>query len=277
MVDRIEIVTPEGIDTEFLTQIRTWASEVLERKGSRTGGAYLCITIWKTIGRFQEFCQKEKETLGIITGEGADFLANHDAWRGYPRVHICQERLRGISTPVLQGITHHETSHAIHHGTLEFYTFRYSRELQETGRFHGLDLPLLQQCVYLLSVAIKDREVVQWLVEIGLGFSQLALLGHVISDTEEEHRVWEVVRGSPPLKRIALATFLKTLLPIEAMLSVGIREAEILRNQWDEAYWWLSKAEREDLSRLVRYTMDVQGDTFQERLEQAVLGLISQF
>jgi hypothetical protein len=277
MVDGIEIVTPEGIDTEFLTQIRTWASEVLERKGSRTGDPYLCITIWKTIGSFQEFYQKEKETLGITTGEGADFLANHDAWRGYPRVHICQERLQGISTPVLQGITHHETSHAIHHGTLEFYAFRYSSELQETGRFYGLDLPLLQQCVYLLSVAIKDREVVQWLAEIGLGFSQLALLGHVISATEEEQRVWEVVCGSPPLKRIALATFLKTLLPIEAMLSVGIREAELLRNQWDEAYRWLSKAEREDLSRLVRYTMDVQGDTFQERLEQAVLGLISQF
>ena len=187
MVDRIEIVTPEGIDPEFLTQIRTWANEVLERKGSRIQGPYLCVTIWKTIGRFKEFYREEKRALGIVTGEEAEFLASHDAWRGYPRVHICQERLKGISASVLQGVIHHEIGHALHHGSLEFYTFRFSGRLQETGRSYGLEMPLLQQCVYLLSVAIKDRDVVQWLAEIGLGFSQLALLGHMICDTEEEH------------------------------------------------------------------------------------------
>jgi hypothetical protein len=275
MVDRIETVTPEGIDTGFVSQIQTWANEVLERKGSRIQGFHLCITIWKTIERCKEFYQEEKRALGIVTGEEAEFLANHDAWRGYPRIHICQERLKGISASVLQGVIHHEIGHAIHHGTLEFYTFRFSGRLQETGRSCGLDMPLLQQCVYLVSLAIKDREVVQWLAEIGLGFGQLALLEHMICDTEEEHGAWEVVRSSPPLKKIALATFLKTLLPIEAMLSVGIKEAELLRNRWDEAYRWLSKDERDDLSRLIRYIMNVEGKAFQDRLEQAVLGLIS--
>lgn len=278
MVDQIEIVTPEGMDIEFLTQIRTWANEVLEKKQPSTlGGPYLCITIWKTMERFQEFYRKEREALGIITGEGADFLANHDAWRGYPRINICQERLEGISVPVVQGVTHHEISHALHHGSLDFYTFRYSTGLQETGRSYGLDLPLLQQCVYFLSVAIKDREAVQWLAEIGLGFSQLALLGYLISDTEEERAVWEVVRGSSVLKKIAVAAFLKTFLPIEAMISVGVEEALTLRNEWVEAFGWLSGEEQESLSRLAQSAMNPEGNTFQERLERTVFRLITQF
>jgi hypothetical protein len=34
------------------------------------------------------------------------------------------------------------------------------------------------------------------------------------------------------------------------MVSVGLLEAKTLRNQWDEAYGWLPKREREGLSLL---------------------------
>jgi len=216
-----------------------------------------------------------------------DFLATHDAWRGYPRIHVCQERLKGIPGDVVQGVIHHEISHALQHGTREFYTFRFSSRLQQVGRTHGLGLSHLQQCVYFLSVAIKDREAVQQLAEKGLAFSQVALLEHLISDTEDERlehlisdtddesRIWEVVRGSPVLRKIALAAFLKVLLPIQAMISVGIEEAQTLRDQWNEAYGWLSEKEQEDLLRLAQRTMNLEGGSFQERLEQAVLQFIT--
>ena len=275
MAARIEIVANEGIEEGFLGQIRTWAEEVLERTKLLSPSPFLGITIWKTVEKLQAFYRKEKEALGVVTGEEMDFLATHDAWRGYPRIHVCQERLKGIPGAIVQGVIHHEVSHALHHGTLEFYTFRFSSRLQEAGRSYGLNLPLLQQCVYFLSVAIKDREVVQWLAEIGLGFSQLALLEHLISDTEEERLIWELVRSSFVLRKIALASFLKTLLPIEAMISVGIAEAQALRNQWNEAYGWLSERERDGLFRLVQCTMNHEGKTSQERLEGAVLRLLT--
>ncbi len=275
MAARIQIEAHEGIDKDFFTQIRTWAGEVLERTGSPV--PHLCITIWKTMGELQAFYRKEKETLGVITGEEMDFFATHDAWRGYPRIHVCQERLQGIPGDIVQGVIHHEMSHALHHGTPEFYTFRFSNRLQQVGRTHGLDLPHLQQCVYFLSVAIKDREAVQQLAEKGLAFSQVALLEHLVSDTDEERQVWDVVRGSPVLGKIALAAFLKVLLPIQAMISVGIEEAQTLRDQWNEAYGWLSEKEQEDLLRLAGRTMNLEGGTFQERLEQAVLQFITSF
>ncbi len=277
MDPEIQIMAPEGIDEGVLRQIRGWAEEVLERGGASVGRPPLRITVWKTLEKFEASYREEKRALGVGTGEETEFLAIHDAWRGYPRIQVCQERLEGISTPVIQGAVHHELSHALHHGTPEFYTFRFSNDLQEAGRAYGFDLSLLQQCVYFLSVAVKDREAVGWLARIGLGFSQIALLEYLISDTEEERRVWKAVCGRPTLRKIALAAFLKTLLPIEALISMGMEEARTLRARWGEAYEWLSETDQEALFGLTRYKIDCEKKTFQERLEDLVLQWITHY
>jgi hypothetical protein len=225
----------------------------------------------------QYFYQQEKQELGIATGEETDFLATHEAWRGDPRIHICQEKVRDIPDVVLQGVLHHEIGHALHHGTSEFYTFRYSAQLQEAGRLCGLDLALLQQCVYMLSVAIKDYDVVTWLTDIGLGFGQLHLLEYLISDTEDERRIWEVVCANPAQRKLALALFLKTLLPIEALVSLRVERAEIIKNQWQAAYRWLSVTIQEGFVRFAHNTMAYRDEPFQQRLENVTLKLISTF
>ena len=272
---QIQMVAHEEIDESFLTQVRTWVNEVLEIEELPSSPPCLSVSIWKTMEKYQDFYQREKKERGVVTGEETDFLATHDAWRGYPRIHICQERLMAIAGTIVQGVIHHETGHALHHGAPEFYTFRFSNRLQEAGRSYGLDLPLLQQCVYLLSVAIKDQDVTLWLAKNGLGSSQLALLGYLLSDTEEEHRVWERIRESHALRKIASAAFLKTLLPIEAMSLAGFEEAQILKDQWDEVYGWLSDGERKGLSLFARSMMNLKVETFQERLEQAAFQLIT--
>jgi len=275
MSAEIQIVAQEAVDESFLTQIRTYANELWEKEELLSPPSNLSITIWRTVEDLQAFYGKEKEALAVVAGEETDFLATHEAWRGYPRIHVCQEKLRGLSASIVQGVIHHEIGHALHHGSLEFYTFRFSSVLQEAGRSCGLDLPLLQQCVYLLSVAIKDWEVVQWLAKIGFGFGQRALLEYLISDTEEERQVWEVVRSSSALRKIAFAAFLKTLLPIEAMISVGIGEAQTLKDQWNKAYGWLSEREREGLFRLAQSIISHHEEAFQDRLEQVTLRLIT--
>ncbi len=271
----MHLVPKPGTDKGLATKVRTWASEVLERARPPSPPPFVHITIWKTMEEFADFCRREDQALGGVAGGKMDFLATHDAWRGYPRINICQQRLSGIPDVVIQGVVHHEISHALHHGRPEFYIFRFSNELQGVARSHGLALPLLQHCVYLLSVAIKDREVVQWLAEIGLGFSQRALLEHIISDTDEERRIWEEARTSPALRRIILGGILKTLLPIQAMIAVGAEGAQTLRNQWNKAYGWLSEREREGLSRFARSTIADEGGSFQERLGHVTLRLIT--
>jgi len=272
MTSRIQIVTCQGVNQGFRAQIRTWTNEVLAKAQPLSD---ICVTIWATTEELKGFYQRERSELGIITGEETDFLATHEAWRGYPRVHICQERLRGIPDAVIQGAIHHEMAHALHHCSPEYYTFLFSNDLQDKARSIGFDLATLQECVYLLSVAIKDRDVVQWLAEIELSSGQLSLLQYLIADVEEERQAWEMVSDSSVLNRVVFAALLKTLIPIETLVLAGVELAQVLKDQWNEAYGWLSESERRRLFELAKNILNVEADTFQERLEESSFRLIS--
>lgn len=274
MDTQIQIVVHGEIEERFLNQIREWTHEVFQKAGVFSPPPGLCILLWESMGEFLSFSKREKEELGVGTGEESDFLATHDAWRGYPRIHVCQERVMGIPAPVVQGAIHHELGHAFCHGSPDFYTFRFSAPLERLGYSCGMNLALLQQCVYFLSIAIKDQEVVRWLSEIELDFGQITLLEYLLSDTEEERQAWELSQNSFALRKIALAAFLKTLSPIEEMRSIGIKEAHRLRSQWAQAYAWLSEGEMRRLSLLAQGMVSDKGKIFQERLERATLRLI---
>jgi len=276
MTTRIAIQTSEGTQKEFVAQVQSWANEVLEKIGPSAAPPFICINIWRRMDELQSFYQKEKQELGIAVVEDTDFLATHEAWRGDPRIHICQERVKDVPDVVLQSVLHHEFSHALLHGAPEFYIFRYSTKLQEAGRVCGLDLALLQQYVYLLSIAIKDCDVVTWLTDIGFGVGQLHLLEYMIADTEDERRIWEVVCANTVPRKLALAFFLKTLLPIEALVSLSVDGAETIKNKWQEAYDWLSVTVQEGLVGFAHNTMAHRDKPFQKRMEDVTLHLISE-
>ena len=276
MTAQIEIVPYDGMNKGFLSQIQTWVKNVLDRADPSSTPPYLRLTIWKNIKALQEFYDQEKEELGIATGEESDFLATHEAWRGYPRIHICHERVKGVQDAVIEGVLHHEIGHALFHGSMEFYTFKFTDRLQEAARFNGFDLHLLQQCVYFLSIAIKDWEVIQWLTKIGLGPCQKSLLEYMMKDTEEEQEAWGVAKHSPVIKKIVMGAFLKIILPIEAMILTRSEDAPKLKDQWKEAYSWLSVMEQDGLLRLSQRIMEFGESRFQEKLENAAYGLIEE-
>jgi hypothetical protein len=276
MTAQIEIVPYDGMDKGFLSQIQTWVKNVLEKADPSSTPPYLRLTIWKNIKNLQEFYDQEKEDLGIVTGEESDFLATHEAWRGYPRIHICHERVKGVQDAVIEGVLHHEIGHALFHGSMEFYTFKFTDRLQRAAKLKGFDLHLLQQCVYFLSIAIKDREVIQWLTKIGLGPCQKSLLEYMMNDTEEEQKAWGLVKHSPVIKKIAMAALLKIILPIEAMILIRSDDAPKLKDQWNEAYSWLSVMEQDGLLRLSQRIMEFGESRFQEKLENAAYGLIEE-
>jgi len=276
MTAQIEIVPYDGMNKGFLSQIQTWVKNVLEKADPSSTPPYLRLTIWKNINALQEFYDQEKEDLGIVTGEESDFLATHEAWRGYPRIHICHERVKGVQDAVIEGVLHHEIGHALFHGSMEFYTFKFTDRLQEAARFNGFDLHLLQQCVYFLSIAIKDWEVIQWLTKIGLGPCQKSLLEYMMKDTEEEQEALGVAKHSPVIKKIVMAAFLKIILPIEAMILIRSEDAPKLKDQWKEAYSWLSVIEKDGLLRLSQRIMEFGESRFQEKLENAAYGLIEE-
>ena len=269
---------PQGIiDQSFLVKARQWAGEVFEKTEPRTAPDHISIYLWEKDKDFQEFDAREKAELGVVTGGESDFLATHEAWRGYPRIHISLEKIRGIPEEVVRGVVQHEIAHALLHGRPEFYQFRFSNQLLEAGRSEGLDFPMIQQLVYLLSVAIKDEEVVRLLGEAGLGHYQIRLLEFLMEDTEEERQAWELIRDHPALRRLGLAAFLKIRLPIETPAGLGLPESGLLQKKWEAAYAWLTDQEEKALNAYVRTVRETPYKNFQDRLERAALGLINHF
>ncbi len=97
--------------------------------------------------------------------------------------------------------------------------------------------------------------MIHWLTKIGFGSCQKSLLEYIINDIEEEREAWGVAKHSPVTKKIAMAAFLKIILPIEAMILIKFEDALKLKDQWKEAYSWLSVMEQDGLLRVSQRIM----------------------
>ena len=269
---------PQGIiDQSFLVKVREWAGEVIEKTEPRAVPDRISIYLWEKEKDFQEFDAREKAELGVVTGGESDFLATHEAWRGYPRIHLALAKTQGVPGEVVRGVVQHEIAHALLHGKPEFYQFRYTDRLMEAGRSAGLDFPMIQQWVYLLSIAIKDEEVVRLLGEAGLGLYQIRVLEYLMEDTEEERRAWEHIRDHPALRRLGLAAFFKIRLSIETLAGLALPESGLLQEKWEAAYAWLTDQGEKALKAYVRKVLETPHKNFQDRLERTALGLINDF
>jgi hypothetical protein len=266
---------PQGaIDPSFSAKVRLWSEAVIGAGPLQPAPDRIAIHLWEKEKDYQEFDAREKAELGITTGGESEFLATHEAWRGFPRIHISLEKIRGLADGVVQGLVQHEIAHALLHGRPEFYQFRFSEALLNAGRAAGLDFQMLQQWVYLLAVAVKDEEVVRFLAEAGLGAGQLRLLEYLLEDTEEERRTWELIRDHPALRLLGLAVLLKIRLPLVSLAEANPAETALLLQTWESAYDWLAPREQEELNGWVRTVLDIREDGFQDRLNRVAWALM---
>jgi hypothetical protein len=275
MKTQIDIRCSENTDDKIAGQIRHWAEDIIENLAESAPPDRLKIVVYHRLYELQDFFRKEKEALGIVSEGEAEFIAIHEAWRGYPRIHICSERIKNLPETIVLGAVQHELAHAILHGRSEFYTFRYSRQLVSAGEALGLDIQLMQQCVYLISIALKDGEVVGRLVNIGFQSGQIALLEHMLADTRSEREVWNAIRHLPPQRKIAVASFMKILLSVEILAAMKIDAGRRLQQEWENIYDWLSETERLDMRRFATESALNTAGSFQDRLEQTSLKLIT--
>ncbi|MBI5968907.1 MAG: hypothetical protein HY882_13765, partial [Deltaproteobacteria bacterium] len=88
---------PQGtIDPSFSAQVRQWAEAVIGTGPRRPAPERIAIHLWEKERDFQEFDAREKAELGITTGGESEFLATHEAWRGFPRIHVSLKKIRGL-------------------------------------------------------------------------------------------------------------------------------------------------------------------------------------
>ncbi|MEM1526482.1 MAG: hypothetical protein QW775_04390 [Ignisphaera sp.] len=107
------------------------------------------------------FLEEEALELGVIAV--GDFVAMHEAWRGWPRIHIDFSRCLSLSDKHLRAVVIHEVSHAVLHGSPTYYYIS----------IPFIHLPQLSfeqtaELIYLVTTAVKDLDVHDFITRLGM-------------------------------------------------------------------------------------------------------------
>lgn len=115
------------------------------------------VYIYEDSNRLLQSLYRAAIELGV-TAIGA-YPVSHDAWFGWPRIHIDYSMCRGLDMEVLKALLVHEATHTVLHGNIQSYTVALARVPQEFRK---------PEIIYLASVAVKDAEVFTYLARKSL-------------------------------------------------------------------------------------------------------------
>ena len=170
------------------------------------------VELFETPVQIAAFIESEKTDLGIKTSGDEAFVCSHDAWRGFPRLLICMERLCALPPMAQLGTLRHEAAHTVLHGALAYYVCRIPRDCLELAQTKGMNLAVLQQVLYYCAIAVKDFEVTRLLVHQGYRECQVAFAQAQFLPSDEDKFAWLLARYNPQARLVFFTSQLKTLL-----------------------------------------------------------------
>ena len=173
--------------------------------------SYVDLCLFESATRMKAFFLRERFAVGVV-GQGFDdlFVAQHDAWRGTPRISICLERLRSLPREVQVGSIRHEAGHSVLHGGIEYYIVplplmpRLATEIGFSGESK-------RNFLYLMSIAVKDFEVTRFLLGRGFFEDQLAYAMNAFDTTEGDRLTWRMSSGNRVAEILCMASRFKEI------------------------------------------------------------------
>jgi hypothetical protein len=164
--------------------------------------------------------KEDKIRLGITSGGDDEFICSHDAWRGYPRVICCVEKLAKLNRLARPGAVRHEAAHSALHGSPEYYIFRIPDDCRRTAEIKSLGSPVMDQALYYVSVAVKDFEATRFLVQHDFIGCQFAFALGWIKPSEQDKSAWKLAQTNRQTKFLYLTTLLKPVLFAHPLLAL---------------------------------------------------------
>jgi len=156
--------------------------------------SYLDLYLFENTASMKAFFNLERLEVGVTLGSFEDvFIAQHDAWRGVPRISICLDRLRSLPKEVRIGSIRHEVGHSVLHGSIEYYV---TPQLMMPGLASRLSEKSAGSFMYLVSIAVKDFEVARSLFERGYAEDQVAYAMNILDTTDDDLLAWRISRGN---------------------------------------------------------------------------------
>ena len=206
---------PWGVKREVTSALR----DCYRRFGSRVPYK-VEVHIVDREATMRDFLKEEKFKLGITTSGDEKFICSHDAWRGYPRIIICFEKLAKLNRLAGLGAVRHEAAHSVLHGSLEYYIFRIPEDCRHTAMIKGIDLAVLEQALYYLSVAVKDFEATRFLIQHDFINCQFAFALEWLQPSEQDKSAWKLAQANRQAKFIYQMVLLKPTLFAHPLLSL---------------------------------------------------------
>lgn len=143
---------------EFILNVLNsfYASRTIEREKP----AFVEVIVYGSSSRRLEVLYEEAIELGVeVLG---DYVVSHEAWRGWPRIHVDYEKSSKLEPEVFSSLLVHEAVHSILHGRRDYYSFSLSSSFLDELHTHlGIEV------FYLASTVVKDLEVHKYLVTTG--------------------------------------------------------------------------------------------------------------
>ncbi|MFB0556772.1 MAG: hypothetical protein ACETVW_02830 [Dehalococcoidia bacterium] len=213
-VEQDKIREIQGVVAECYTRLGGWLPERVE------------VHLFDTPAGLAGFLEGEKKELGIKTGGDEAFICSHDAWRGFPRLLICIERLSALSPVARLGALRHEVAHTVLHGALAYYVFRIPRDCLELAKAKDMDSAMLQQVLYYCATAVKDFEATRLLLSRGYQECQVAYTEAQFAPSDEDEFAWFLAKHHPQARLLFFTSQLKTLLPGWPLEVAGLMRLE---------------------------------------------------
>lgn len=213
--------------------------------------------------------KEDKVRLGITTGGDEEFICSHDAWRGYPRVICCVEKLAKLSRLARPGAIRHEAAHSALHGTLEYYIFKVPDDCRHIATIKALDSAVMDQALYYVSVAVKDFEATRFLIQQDFISCQFAFALDLLQPLEQYKSDWKLAQTNRQTKFLYLTTLLKPILFAHPLLAlprsakgVSLEHQVQLARRMEELLEHLGSAEQNKLLQVANVIVEgATGDT----------------
>jgi len=171
------------------------------------------ITMW-------DFLREERFRVGMTIDGEVESICSHDAWRGYPRLVICSEKLAKLKKPARQGAIRHGAAHSVLHGSLEYYIFKIPDDCLHIAKIKGFDSNVLGQALHHLSIAVKDFESTRFLIQHDYINCQFAFALERIQSSEDDKAAWKLARTNRQTKFVYEAALLKPALFTHPLLAL---------------------------------------------------------
>jgi hypothetical protein len=196
------------VEGELLRSIMDIMEECYHRLEPH-GVSYVDLYIFQDGSRMSSFFSDERRDLGVTSrGFEEGFTAQHDAWRGTPRISIHMDKLASLPKEVQVGTIRHEVGHSVLHGSIEYYIIPLT-QVKSMAAKSGMPEEFARNFLYLVSIAVKDYEVARLLCKNGYVEDQIAYAKDILSTTEDDKLAWQVSGKDPAAKAICILSRLK--------------------------------------------------------------------